>query len=131
MPDQRPDEPEFDWLYGAEQASKPASNRPADPPEHTQVLRRTDEPAPPPAVPPRKKIAPPPGEPRKRRRIPYGRIALLLVVAWIAFLIAVPVVAWNKVVEIDATPNGDRPAEQPGTTYLLVGSDSRMGLSKA
>jgi LCP family protein required for cell wall assembly len=31
---------------------------------------------------------------------------------------------------VDIEPSGDRPAAQPGTTYLLVGSDSRKGLSK-
>lgn len=134
MPDRR-DEPEFDWLYGAQQASKPATDRPADQPEQTQVLRPQNPgptgPGPSGPPPPRKKIAPPPGEPRKRRRLPLGRIALLLVIAWIAFLVAVPVIAFKKVVEVDATPNGDRPGDQPGTTYLLVGSDSRKGLSAA
>jgi LCP family protein required for cell wall assembly len=32
---------------------------------------------------------------------------------------------------VNALPGGDRPAEQDGTTYLLVGSDSRKGLTKA
>ncbi len=54
---------------------------------------------------------------------------LLLLVAWLVFLIAVPVWAWGKIARVDAEPEGDRPAEQPGTTYLLVGSDSRSGLS--
>jgi LCP family protein required for cell wall assembly len=30
---------------------------------------------------------------------------------------------------VDATPAGDRPDDQPGTTYLLVGSDARAGLA--
>jgi LCP family protein required for cell wall assembly len=41
----------------------------------------------------------------------------------------VPVWAWTQVKHVDAEPSGDRPASQPGTTYLLVGSDSRAGLS--
>jgi LCP family protein required for cell wall assembly len=56
---------------------------------------------------------------------------LLLLVAWIAYLVAVPVFAWKRIDQVDAMPHGARPAEQPGTTYLLVGSDSRKGLSKA
>ena len=32
---------------------------------------------------------------------------------------------------MDAAPSGQRPADQPGKTFLLVGSDSRAGLSKA
>ena len=55
---------------------------------------------------------------------------LLLVLAWIAYLVAVPTIAWKKVDKVDAFPAAsNRPAEQPGTTYLLVGSDSRAGLS--
>ena len=32
---------------------------------------------------------------------------------------------------MDAAPSGQRPADQPGKTFLLVASDSRAGLSKA
>ncbi|MET1037123.1 MAG: LCP family protein [Aeromicrobium sp.] len=53
-----------------------------------------------------------------------------MLLAWIVFLVAVPVWAWGKIGKVDAEPNGARPAEQPGTTYLLVGSDSRRGLTK-
>ncbi len=55
---------------------------------------------------------------------------LLLFVAWIVFLVAVPIWAWSKIDKVDAEPAGARPADAPGTTYLLVGSDSRAGLSK-
>ncbi len=54
-------------------------------------------------------------------------LALLLAV-WVLFLLAVPIYAWSKITKVDAEPDGDRPADQPGTTYLLVGSDSRDGL---
>ena len=43
---------------------------------------------------------------------------------------AVPIIAWNQVDKVDWEPDGDRPSDQPGTTYLLVGSDSREGLTK-
>jgi LCP family protein required for cell wall assembly len=51
---------------------------------------------------------------------------LLLVLVW---LIGVPAYAWSKVERLDADPDGERPANQPGQTFLLVGSDSREGLS--
>ena len=75
--------------------------------------------------------AAPAGKPKKtRRKRPVGRIILLLLVAWLVFLIAVPLWAWSQIDKVDIEPSGARPDEQPGTTYLLVGSDSRKGLSK-
>jgi LCP family protein required for cell wall assembly len=53
-------------------------------------------------------------------------VALLAVVA---YLLAVPILASSRVSRVDADPGGQRPPEQPGTTYLLVGTDSRAGLS--
>jgi LCP family protein required for cell wall assembly len=38
--------------------------------------------------------------------------------------------AWSRVHRVGDDPPGHRPADQPGTTYLLVGSDSRAGLSR-
>src|SRR5690606_6952593 len=65
---------------------------------------------------------------RRRRRA--LRVVVLLIGLWIVFLVAVPVWAWSQVTKVDAEPDGDRPGSQPGNTYLLVGSDSRAGLSK-
>ncbi len=56
------------------------------------------------------------------------KVALLL---WVVFLVAVPIWAFGRIERVEAFPGGTRPADQPGTTYLLVGSDSRKGLSKA
>ena len=53
-----------------------------------------------------------------------------MLVLWLVFLVAVPLVAWSKIEKVDATPSGHRPASQSGTTYLLVGSDSRQGLTR-
>jgi LCP family protein required for cell wall assembly len=53
----------------------------------------------------------------------------LLVLLFLLVLICVPLYAWSKITKIDAMPTGDRPAETPGKTYLLVGSDSRQGLT--
>jgi LCP family protein required for cell wall assembly len=51
------------------------------------------------------------------------------VLAYVVYLVAVPVYAWFKVSTVDAEPSGERPADQPGTTYLVVGSDAREGLA--
>ena len=57
------------------------------------------------------------------------RWLLVLLLAWVVYLVAVPFFAWSKVDKIDAFPPGARTADQPGTNYLLVGSDSRKGLT--
>lgn len=55
-------------------------------------------------------------------------VLLLLMVVWLA---GVPAYAWSHVDRVDDAPSGRRPADQPGTTFLIVGSDSREGLTKA
>ena len=69
-------------------------------------------------------------EPR-RRHFPVVRLALLLVAAWVAFMVFTPLHAWNSVTKVDTTPAGTRPADSKGFNYLLVGSDSREGLTAA
>ncbi|WP_241668120.1 LCP family protein [Pedococcus bigeumensis] len=69
--------------------------------------------------------------PRRRRRFPVVRLVLLLVAAWVAFMVFTPLHAWNTVTKVDTTPAGTRPADSKGFNYLLVGSDSREGLSAA
>ena len=56
---------------------------------------------------------------------------LILLLVFVLWLIAVPAYAWTQIARVDAAPSGQRPADQPGKTFLLVGSDSRAGLSKA
>ncbi|MGI9155963.1 MAG: LCP family protein [Marmoricola sp.] len=143
MPD-RPrgtdDEPDYDWLYGSGAPGSGGAHPPqSDDPEPTRMLAATPRPdarerssagepggpgrmATATAPPPR-----PPDSPRKRRR-PW-RIVWIVLLLWIVFLVAVPIWAWQRIDKVDAAPSGARPAEQPGTTYLLVGSDSRAGLS--
>ncbi|MDQ5841675.1 MAG: LCP family protein [Chloroflexota bacterium] len=65
--------------------------------------------------------------PHRRRRILIG--AAVLVVVWLAFMVWVPFYAWGKVHHIDADPGGARPAASKGYDYVLVGSDSREGLT--
>jgi LCP family protein required for cell wall assembly len=59
------------------------------------------------------------------------RYLWLLLALWLVYLIAVPFFAWSKADKVDAFPSGHRPADQSGTNYLLVGSDSRQGLTPA
>ncbi|MFL6064822.1 MAG: LCP family protein [Friedmanniella sp.] len=88
---------------------------------------------PPPALPPQ---APPmvaPGRPPRRRRpvrTAFRVLALLLGLA-VLWLVGVPAYAWSQVDRVADAPAGKRPADQPGQTFLLVGSDSREGLTKA
>lgn len=121
MSDERP-QGGYGWLYGDDQPTREAPRQAASTPRAPDL--------PPPNLPPpgrRPAAATPPRPPARRRT--GRRIVLTLVLAWIVFLVAVPVWAWGQIEKVDAEPGGDRPADQPGTTYLLVGSDSRRGLS--
>lgn len=60
----------------------------------------------------------------------FGRSLVLVVMVWLAFLVAMPVWAMTEIRDVDAEPSGHRPADTPGSTYLLVGSDSRQGLTR-
>lgn len=128
---------QYDWLYGKPQPKSSAATPSPAP-------RRSGSDLPPPNLPPPN--LPPPGRgggggrpPRRPDRSRSGRprsgrskarIVGLIVLAWIVFLVAVPVWAWGKIEKVDAEPDGNRPGDQPGTTYLLVGSDSRRGLTE-
>ena len=123
--------PEYHWLYG----DKGSHNAPGDP-DPTRVLptrRRADAPPPPrPPGPSRRPVRDlPPSRPssfRRRPRLRWLKIALLV---WLVFLLAVPLWAWSKIDKVNYEPRANRPDSQPGHTYLLVGSDSREGLSRA
>lgn len=67
---------------------------------------------------------------RPKNRRWWLRALLLLVIAWLVFLVAVPIWAWQQITRVDADPGGQRPPDTPGSTYLLVGSDSRQDLTK-
>ncbi len=58
------------------------------------------------------------------------RTLVALLVAWLVYLLAMPLLAWSLGSTVDSTPEGDRPANQPGTAILLVGSDSRENLTQ-
>lgn len=57
------------------------------------------------------------------------RAVILVLLLWVVFVVVTPAHAWTQVTREDTTPGGDRPAPADGHTYLLVGSDSRAGLS--
>ena len=139
------DGPDYTWLYGKggkpqdPEATRPVprKQRPSTPrPDETRVMRAqprptdqprpTTRPTPPPVAPP---VEPPAASGRKRRRFRVRYVFLVLLV-WLAYLVIVPVMAWRDVEKVEWEPEGTRPDDQPGTTYLLVGSDSRAGLSK-
>ncbi|MDO5499197.1 MAG: LCP family protein [Propionibacteriaceae bacterium] len=80
---------------------------------------------------------PPPPPPatsrRRRRRRPvrsFARTVVVLLLAWLVFWVGTPLYAWSTTTKVDAMPSGERPAHQPGNLWLLVGSDSREGLSE-
>lgn len=135
---------DFDWIYGSE----PAEGGPSGDAEPTRRIPVQPRPGVSPPRQPTRLPAPeqygatpegpgtrpsPSWSPRRSRWTrprTWVRLLILLLALWVAFLVAVPLVAWNKVDKVDFTPSGERPPDQPGTTYLLVGSDSRAGLSK-
>ncbi len=105
--------PEYDWLYG---------NRAEAGDDRTRML---------PNLAPEPEPVPEPEPTRSRRWRPRGfRLVKFALFGWLVFLIAVPWWAWTRIATVDAEPAGARPAEQDGTTYVLVGSDSRAGLTR-
>ena len=68
---------------------------------------------------------------RLRRPGFYVRMFLVLLLLWATYIVAVPFITWKSSDKVAYAPQGERPAEQDGTTYLLVGSDSRKNLSAA
>lgn len=123
----RPEEgsPEYDWLYGPGRSGGDDATRAVPTPE-----RRDVRPAPPPVEP-----QPGSGRGRRRPRLRRPRFRLgwlkLLLLLWLVFLVAVPFWAWSRVSEVDAFPGDEgRPGDQPGKTYLVVGSDSAEDLTE-
>ena len=100
----------------------PPASRPPVRPAPTPSAAGRPTPPPPPSAAPRSGG----GFRRPRFRLAWVFAVLLL---WIVYLVAVPVFAWTKIDQVKFEPKGKRPAEQAGTTYLMVGSDSRAGLT--
>jgi LCP family protein required for cell wall assembly len=115
-------------------ASRAATPAPAAPPPPGTAYDEYGRPVQPSAPAARRPGGPPPrrGRARRRRRGRGRSLALALVVTllgWVAFTAWAPWHAWSTVTRVDTTPDGNRPGPADGHTYLLVGSDSREGLS--
>ncbi|KRC46292.1 MULTISPECIES: LCP family protein [unclassified Nocardioides] len=136
------DDGDFDWMYGSGPQGgsgdpEPTRRIPVQPRPGVSPPRSPDRlpPAQQYGAQPEPSSSPPPpawsARPsRWRRPRTWFRLVILLLATWLAFLVAVPLFTWSKVDKVAYEPSGDRPSEQPGTTYLLVGSDSRAGLTK-
>ena len=65
----------------------------------------------------------------RRRRLPrpmrWLRAAVLFLLMWLSYLVAVPAYALSQMPRVPESTSTDRPPEQPGTAILLVGSDAR------
>ncbi|MGH4000506.1 MAG: LCP family protein, partial [Pseudonocardiaceae bacterium] len=74
-------------------------------------------------------------QPKPKKRHPFRRFVAILMIPILILVGAVAwigISAWNKVEKVPYEPTaGERPADQPGTTYLIVASDSREGLTAA
>ncbi len=134
--------PEYEWLYGSQGSSRPddatrvvptqgrpdetrvmpAQPRPAASSQRAASTGRTPQPSP-----PAKATRSP-----RRPRLPRFRwgFVKLLVLLWLVFMVAVPFFAWSKIDKVDVEPTGSRPDDQPGTNYLVVGSDKADDLTK-
>ncbi|MCW2737492.1 MAG: LytR family transcriptional regulator [Nocardioides sp.] len=140
--------PEYDWLYGGTSQTPPGDATQQVPtqgaprgerPDETRVMpvaqreargsggrppggTRAAAPAPAPRPQPKKR--------RWRPRLRLGLIPLLLLLI-LVYLAGVPLYHWTKIDKVDAEPSGQRPDDQPGTNYLIVGSDKADDLTAA
>ncbi len=74
---------------------------------------------------------PPPPPQRAGMRVRWRWVVAALVVLLLVYPLALFAVAWTSLRKVDALPDSGRPADTPGRTYLVVGSDSRQDLSRA
>jgi len=145
MSDDRP-KGDYDWLFDPNAKGAPGRKSPAPQSSAPPTAAIRPGTMPPPASPsstlPPPNL-PPPRKPVKARssgmrrfqlpkwwRLSAGATLVLIPVVWLAYLAVVPIMAWSSVSTLQAWPDGNRPAEQPGSTYLVVGSDSRKGLTE-
>jgi LCP family protein required for cell wall assembly len=70
-------------------------------------------------------------EPRVRHRRRWGRIVLIVVLVLLLLIIGVYFYLDSRLHRLDVLSDyNGRPADTPGTNWLVVGSDSREGLSR-
>lgn len=95
-------------------------------------FRDTPVTPPPPALPRKRRTrgGPPPAGPRPRGKRHWFRWILSLLLVLVLLPIAAAVYVDTHLTRIDALPDyTGRPGDTPGTNWLLVGSDSRSGLT--
>ncbi|GAB2967573.1 LCP family protein [Amycolatopsis acidiphila] len=103
-------------LPGRGAPARPMPRRPAGPPPQPPEAPYDQQPL--------------PGRPRRRRRFGFGKILLTLVVLFVVFLAGVWIYLDSSINRVDALSDySGRPAAASGTNWLIVGSDSRDGLS--
>jgi LCP family protein required for cell wall assembly len=95
--------------------------------QQTQLIPRVGgAPAPPPRSAPAATARPLPAPARPRRRRRWWLVALLAILAYPLVLAGLVLLGVDRVA---AMPAGQRPPPGPGHTWLVVGSDSREGLT--
>jgi len=116
--------------YGGDYPSRPRGPRQH---QQAQMMPLPGRQAPPqrtramPAQPPQ---GPPPPRPRRKRKFGIGKILLCLVLVFVVFLVAVWIYLDTSINRVQALADYDgRPAAAAGTNWLIVGSDSRDGLT--
>ncbi|MBA2773578.1 MAG: LCP family protein [Nocardioidaceae bacterium] len=114
----------FGGTYDAPPAGRDSQSQRSEPRFATAA-----SPTSPPRQPPATRPSRPPRRPRRHRNW-WLRGILGLILVWVLFLVAVPIWAFSQITNVDAEPSGSRPDDTPGTTYLLVGSDSREDLTE-
>ncbi|WP_235455709.1 LCP family protein [Williamsia sp. Leaf354] len=96
-------------------------------------LERPGPPGPPRPPRPERPVGPPPRPPRRRRlrRPRIGRTLLALLLVIVVALVGLTFYYDSKLNRVDAlSAYPDRVRDTPGTNWLLVGSDSRAGLTE-
>ncbi|HVW43064.1 MAG TPA: LCP family protein [Amycolatopsis sp.] len=108
----------------------PLPGRQAPPPRPQQTRAMPMGPdGPPPRQPPGEGYPQPP-RPRRRRRFGIGKILLAILLVIIVFLVAVWIYLDSSINRVQALSDyAGRPAAAAGTNWLVVGSDSRDGLT--
>src|SRR4051794_22580860 len=101
------------------------------PPRGTPAEEPQSAPPPPPRRdPPRPDEDYPPSRPPRRRRWGVGRILLTLLLVFVVFVAGIWVYLEFSIKRVDAlTDYSGRPVAASGTNWLIVGSDSREGLT--
>ncbi|HEY5246988.1 MAG TPA: LCP family protein [Dermatophilaceae bacterium] len=121
MPHHDGDREDEGYVVDTRRRFRSGPGRPSSPSPESSPNRRPERGA------PSSRQEPGPSAGRRRRLIVIG--AAVLLAAWLAFMIWVPFQAWGSAHRVDASPTGARPAESKGHDYVLVGSDSREGLT--